>query len=144
MEWEAACIVPVYKGKGDRRDCANYRGIIILSIPRKIYGMVLISKVIESTKNQVAEEQGGFRSGRGCIDQIFILKQLVEKYRDKRKVLHVAFMDLEKTCKCTFSLSRREEAGNPCHRISHLVFLDANVIRHPTNFYSFLSGMKFS
>ena len=32
-DWKAACIVPVYKGKGDRRDCANYRGISILSIP---------------------------------------------------------------------------------------------------------------
>ena len=38
--WKAACIVPVYKGKGDRRNCANYRGIDILSIPGKIYGRV--------------------------------------------------------------------------------------------------------
>ena len=67
-----------------------------MSIPGKIYGSVLISRVIESTKEQVAEEQGGFRSGRGCIDQIFVLNQLVEKYREKRKELHVAFMDLEK------------------------------------------------
>ena len=29
-------------------------------------------------KGQVEEEQGGFRFGRGCIDQIFELKQLVE------------------------------------------------------------------
>ena len=53
-DWEVACIVPVYKGKGDRRDCANYRGISILSIPGKIYGRVLISRVIKSTKEQVA------------------------------------------------------------------------------------------
>ena len=39
------------------------------------------------------EEQGGFGSGRQCIYQIFVLKQLVEK---KRKELHIAFMDLEK------------------------------------------------
>ena len=62
---KAACIVPVYKGKGDRRDCVNYKGISILSIPGKIYGRVLINRVIESTKEQIAEEQGGFRSGRG-------------------------------------------------------------------------------
>ena len=36
-------IVPIYKGKGDRAECANYRGISILSIPRKIYRRVLIS-----------------------------------------------------------------------------------------------------
>ena len=48
--WKIECIVPVYKEKGDRRDCANYRVINILSIPRKIYGRVLISRVIESKK----------------------------------------------------------------------------------------------
>ena len=56
----------------------------------------MIKRVIENTKEQVAEEQGGFGSGRGCIDQLFVLKQLVEKYREKRKEFHVAFMDLEK------------------------------------------------
>ena len=34
-DWKAACIVPVYKGKGDGRDCAIYRGISILSIRGK-------------------------------------------------------------------------------------------------------------
>ena len=84
-DWKAACIVPVYKGKDDRRDYANYRGISILSISGKIYGRVLISRVIESTKEQVAEDQGRFRSGRGCIDQIFVLEQLVEKDREKKE-----------------------------------------------------------
>ena len=51
--------------------------------------------MIKSTKEQAAEEQGGLRSARGCIDQIFVLKQLVEKYREKRKGLHKAIMDLE-------------------------------------------------
>ena len=36
-DWRAACIVPVCKGKGDRRVCANYIGISILSIPGKLY-----------------------------------------------------------------------------------------------------------
>ena len=35
-------------------------------------------------------------SGRGCKDKIFVLKQLLEKYRKKRKKLHVAFMDLKR------------------------------------------------
>ena len=49
------------KGKDDRSDCANYRGINILSIPGKIYGRVLISRVIENKKEQVTEGQRGFR-----------------------------------------------------------------------------------
>ena len=42
-DWKAACIVPVYKGKGDPRNFANYRGISIFSMPRKMYGRDLIS-----------------------------------------------------------------------------------------------------
>ena len=83
------------KGKGDRREYANYRGVSILGIPGKIYGRLLISIVMKNTKEQRAEEQGGFRYGRGCMDQIFVIKQLVEKYR-KTNELYVAFMDLEK------------------------------------------------
>ena len=37
------------------------------------------------------EEQGGFRAGRGCVDQIFTLKQIDQKCR-----VYVGFMDLEK------------------------------------------------
>ena len=78
-------IVSVCKGKGDRRDCAIYIRISILNIPGKIYGMILISRGIESTKEQVAEEEGGFRSVRGCIVQIFVLNKLFEKYGEKSK-----------------------------------------------------------
>ena len=81
------------KKKKDRRECLNYRGISILGILRNIHGRVLISRVMASAKEQVAEEQGGFRSGWGRIDQIFVLKQLVEKYKEKRKELYVAFKD---------------------------------------------------
>ena len=32
----------------------------------------------------IYDEQGGFREGRGCIDQIFTLKQIGEKVREKK------------------------------------------------------------
>ena len=38
---------------------------------------IWISRVIERKKKEVAEEKRGFRSDRGCIDQIFVLKHLV-------------------------------------------------------------------
>ena len=36
-EWQRACIVPLYKGKGDKRDCAKYRGVSLLSVPWKVW-----------------------------------------------------------------------------------------------------------
>ena len=40
-DWMRAIIAPKYKGKGDRIECKNYRGISLLSIPGKVYGRIL-------------------------------------------------------------------------------------------------------
>ena len=34
-DWRSAVIVPVYKGKGERTECKNYRGIGMLSVVGK-------------------------------------------------------------------------------------------------------------
>ena len=39
-DWRRAIIVPLYKGKGDKGRCRNYRGISLLSVIRKIYMQV--------------------------------------------------------------------------------------------------------
>ncbi len=44
----------------------------------------------------MSEEQGGFRKGRRCVDQIFAIKVVVEEYLGKGKKLYSAFMDLKK------------------------------------------------
>ena len=36
-EWKAI-IVPLHKGIGSREECNYYRGISLLSVPRKVYG----------------------------------------------------------------------------------------------------------
>ena len=28
QDWQDACVVPIYKGKGDKRDCGNYRELV--------------------------------------------------------------------------------------------------------------------
>ena len=96
-EWQMACVVPLYKGKGDKMECKNYRGISLLSVVGKLYGRVIINRVKAQTDMQIGDEQGGFREGRGCVDQVFAIKQVCEKYLGKRnKEVHMAFMDLEK------------------------------------------------
>ena len=42
------------------------------------------------------EIQGGFRPMRGCQDQIFCLRQAIEKLYEKNKDLYLCFIDLEK------------------------------------------------
>ena len=70
MDWSGACIVPLYKGKGNKCECSNSRGISLLSVVCKLYGRVL-KRVRAGTECPIGEEQCGFRQGRGCMDQVF-------------------------------------------------------------------------
>ena len=46
-EWRSAVIVPLYKGKGERMECRNYRGISLLSVAGKIYVEILMEVSVE-------------------------------------------------------------------------------------------------
>ena len=95
-DWRGACVVALYKGKGDRFECSNYRGISLLSVVGKLYGRILIGRIREQTERVIGEEQCGFRTARGCTDQIFTVRQLCDKLLAKGKDVYWAFMDLEK------------------------------------------------
>ena len=55
--------------------CMN---VVILGVRYKLVecGRVLINRIRDKTENVIAEVQGGFRRGRGCTDQIFIVRQI--------------------------------------------------------------------
>src|SRR5678815_6089223 len=48
----------------------------------------------ECVEGLIGEEQGAFRSGRGCVDQIFSLKQMIEM-KEKKNKLYLGFMYLQ-------------------------------------------------
>src|SRR5678815_366251 len=85
--WRRAVLVPLYKGKGDKENCRNYRGKSLLSVVGKIYAGILVERVHRVAEGLIGEEQGALRSGRGCMDQIFTLKHMIEKMREKNKLL---------------------------------------------------------
>ena len=62
---------------------------------KSVWG-ILINGIRDKTANVVAEVQSGFRRGRVCTDQIFIVRQICEKYLGKDKDMYFAFLDLEK------------------------------------------------
>ncbi len=68
---------------------SSFRGISLLSVVGKVYGKVLIKEVREGTEGMIHDEQGGFRRGRGCVDQIFAVRQVCEKHLAKGRVLGV-------------------------------------------------------
>ena len=57
MDSRVACIVPLYKGKGDKCECRNLRGISLLSVVGKLFGRVLSKRVRAGTECAIGEEQ---------------------------------------------------------------------------------------
>ena len=79
-DWRGACIETLDKGKGDKCECSNSRGISLLSVADTQYGREIIKSVRDGTECAIGEEQYGFRHGRGCMDQVFAVRQVCEKY----------------------------------------------------------------
>ena len=77
-DWRSVLIIPHYKGKGEGNDCKNYRAIILLSVVG-----ILVDRVHRLTGGLIDDEEEGFRAGSGWVDQIFTLKQIGEKEREK-------------------------------------------------------------
>ena len=93
-EWRGSILVPIFKGKGDIQECGNYRGIKLMSHTLKILERMIEARLREEV--EIGREQVGFMRGFGTTDGIFCLRQLMEKFRERQRELHMVFIDLEK------------------------------------------------
>ncbi|KAL7838408.1 hypothetical protein AOLI_G00268120 [Acnodon oligacanthus] len=87
--------ITLYKNKGDRSDCNNYRGISPLSIVGKLYARVFLVHIQQLAERIYPESQCGFRAESSAVDMIFSLHQ-IQKCREQQKPLYIAFIDLTK------------------------------------------------
>ena len=55
VDWVIACMVPLYKGKGDVHECSNFKSLSLLIVVGKVYGGILINRIRDKTENMIAE-----------------------------------------------------------------------------------------
>ena len=66
--------------KEDRLVCGKYRGICLLSVGYKVFTNVLEMHLKVHYRRCVVEYQAGFKEGQSTVDQLHVIRQLLEKY----------------------------------------------------------------
>jgi len=89
--WTLAILIRLFKNKGDKKQCDNYRGISLLVVVSKLFTRIILNRIQKLIDQQLLEQQAGFRSNRSTIDQIFIIKIIMEKSREFNKSLFVFY-----------------------------------------------------
>jgi hypothetical protein len=83
---------------GDLTDTGNYRGITLENVMPKLFGRVMqdrLSLFLE-TKGKLCPEQAGFRPGRECADNLFVLTEAMRECQGADVPYLVAFVDIKK------------------------------------------------
>jgi len=94
-DWRKGIILPQYKGKGSRRECKNYWGITLLSVPGKVFAFTLLSRIKAKLLESRRVEQSGFTPGRSTVDRILTLNTLIQTRREFGQPFWVAYVDLK-------------------------------------------------
>lgn len=97
--WTSGVIKNLFKGKGSPCDPSNYRAITLMPSLSKLYTKVLSERLWQwiGENGIVNEAQAGFRKEYGTMDNVLVLKTIMDKsLAMKRSKLYLCFVDFEK------------------------------------------------
>ena len=96
-DWTQGLIYPAHKN-GDKSDPQNYRKVSLIPSLAKVFESVLENRL--SFKNLVCRDddplQRGFKKDCRTSDNLFVLYNLVETQKTRKKPLYVCYIDLTK------------------------------------------------
>jgi sorting nexin-29 len=94
-DWKVGLIAPLLK-KGDKMRWENYRRITLLNVAYKTLSSIILERLEESSEEVLGEYQCGFRPQRRTMDQIFVARQILEKFYEHDTDLHLVFIYFKK------------------------------------------------
>ena len=93
IQWAVAKVFNIFK-KGDRLDPGNYRGISIMNALSKLYDMILSRRL--QLWYKATFQQAGAQKGRGCAEQILVIRLLIDIARKCGFTLYIGIVDYQK------------------------------------------------
>ena len=77
--------------------CSNYRGITLLPVAEKLFASILITRAQPALNRTRRPQQAGFRPNRSTTEQMFAVRNLVEKANEFRRStkIFLGFIDLK-------------------------------------------------
>ena len=94
-DWSKGLIVKI-ANKGDLTLCDNWRGITLTSVVAKVLGRVMIMRISRGIDSLLRKEQAGYRKGRSPVEQIFVLRNIIEQVLEWNSSLYLCFVDYTK------------------------------------------------
>jgi hypothetical protein len=95
-EWEQGILCLIFKGSGDKNDPSNYRPIQLTEAMFRLTEMVIWRRLKPIIEPKLRNEQGGFRSRRGTLEQLFLLSTAIDITKKRGENLFVACLDIKK------------------------------------------------
>ena len=94
ISWNKSNTINIDKGKPDKELLENKRGISLTNNICKIFEKVINNRIKSALS--FTEAQAGAREGRSSVDQLFILKSVIQQRKFQRKQTYIALIDIEK------------------------------------------------
>ena len=93
IEW--ADITSLYKGKGDKLDLANERGIFIVSIFRGILMKLIYNEKYETIDSSMSDSNVGARRNKNIRNHIFVINGIINDVlsSNKKTPVDIQIMD---------------------------------------------------
>ena len=94
-QWKESILNPIFK-KGKKDLMTNYRGISLMSVAAKLFNRLILYRLRPVVDPLLRDNQAGFRTDRSCIDQIHILRRIIEGAEAYQLPLVIAYVDFKK------------------------------------------------
>ena len=77
-------------------ECSKHRTISVMTQLGKIVLRIVLNRIRNKIRPEIAEEQYGFRKGKGTANAIFLLRMLSERAIEMQREVYLCFIDYEK------------------------------------------------